>query len=45
MGHGWAYTTLALICVLSTGCLWWTMFFGIRCRQKRAQKEQARRRN
>ncbi|KAF4231748.1 hypothetical protein CNMCM6805_010337 [Aspergillus fumigatiaffinis] len=45
MGHGWAYTTLALICVFSTGCLWWTMFFGIRCRQKRAQKEQARRRN
>ncbi|GFF55511.1 MFS antiporter QDR2 [Aspergillus lentulus] len=45
MGHGWAYTTLALICVLSTGCLWWTMFFGIRCRQKRAQREQGRRRS
>ncbi|GIK05324.1 hypothetical protein Aspvir_009431 [Aspergillus viridinutans] len=43
MGHGWAYTTLALICVLSTGCLWWMMFYGIRCRQKRAQKEQTRR--
>ncbi|KAH1556013.1 hypothetical protein KXX57_002011 [Aspergillus fumigatus] len=43
MGHGWAYTTLALICVLSTGCLWWTIFFGIQCRQKRAQREQARR--
>lgn len=39
MGKGWAYTTLSLIAVAVSPCLWITMKQGMKWRQKRIRKE------
>ncbi|KAJ5124363.1 uncharacterized protein N7515_008188 [Penicillium bovifimosum] len=39
MGEGWAYTTLSLISVTVSPCLWIVAHYGIKWRQKRNQKE------
>jgi multidrug resistance protein len=40
MGNGWAYTTLALISIAVSPCLWLTAHYGIKWRQKRNRKEE-----
>ncbi|KAJ5336283.1 Major facilitator superfamily domain general substrate transporter [Penicillium brevicompactum] len=40
MGEGWAYTTLALISIAVSPCLWVVATRGIKWRQKRNQKEE-----
>jgi multidrug resistance protein len=40
MGNGWAYTTLALISIAVSPCLWITAHYGIKLRQKRNRKEE-----
>ncbi|CAG8281942.1 unnamed protein product [Penicillium salamii] len=40
MGQGWAYTTLALISIAVSPCLWVVALNGIKWRQKRNRKEE-----
>jgi predicted MFS family arabinose efflux permease len=40
MGEGWAYTTLALIPIAVSPCLWMVALIGIKWRQKRNRKEE-----
>ncbi|KAJ6009171.1 hypothetical protein N7522_004187 [Penicillium canescens] len=40
MGNGWAYTTLALVSIAVSPCLWLTAHYGIKCRRKRNRKEE-----
>lgn len=40
MGEGWAYTTLALISIAVSPCLWIVAHYGIKLRQKRNRKEE-----
>jgi predicted MFS family arabinose efflux permease len=42
MGEGWAYTTLALISIVVSPCLWIVATEGINLRQKRNRKEEER---
>ncbi|OQD81897.1 hypothetical protein PENANT_c024G03494 [Penicillium antarcticum] len=40
MGNGWTYTTLALISIAISPCLWFTVHYGIKWRQKRTRKKE-----
>jgi MFS family permease len=39
MGWGWAYTTLGLIAIAASPCLWFIMTSGMKLRQKRLRKQ------
>ncbi|KAJ6092623.1 hypothetical protein N7486_007912 [Penicillium sp. IBT 16267x] len=40
IGPGWAYTTLGLVAITASPCLWFMMTHGIKWRQKRIRKEE-----